>query len=875
MSPSLQTGGPHRVFALLLFLLPRDFRHHFGGEMRAVFADQLVDAEADGRLAYVRFWLDTVAGVIATAARAHADIFVGDAVFAFRVIRKDTAFMISAMTVLGLAIGAASAAFLAANAILLRPLPFSSGDRLVQLTQTVHGEAVASPAFSVQEIGDLRQAKSFESVIEYHEMPFTLLGGREPLRVDTGVVSANFFRALGVKPLYGRDFFDDDDRPGALPVLVLSHQFWERVFHGDPDVVGRRFRMNDHEHVVIGVLPPVPQFPEVVDVYMPTAACPSRSSAEAVNNRSRRMSNAFATLKANAGLERAQEELHTVAERQRSMHADFYPGTGHDILLTPETEHLRRDIRPILVALAAASGLLLLLACFNTAGLMVSRMLARSRDLGIRSALGASSARLVRSYITEGLVLAFMGGVVGLGLLTWSIGLLVRLTSKFTTLSTQLQLGADVLAFWFLLTAAVGVFLGIAPAVGIKTSSLWGLPLARPAALRRTHVFQRMLLVSGQLALAVVLLVASGLALRTLVHLQRLDGGFQSESIMTARFYVMNSDSQVFFTKLLDRTRGLPGVQDVALTDSVPLTTRAPNSSLFAFRVRGENARTPRLTHLCSASRDYFRVIGMRVIEGRSFDVSDEGEPIRVAVINEHMARRYWGNESPVGKEVSAFRDHSGADVWVKIIGVVSDVRQAGLDKEPIDELIFPWEQSHNYVMSLVVRASGPLDTLAGAIPWIAHDIAPDVAVTDIQTMNQVRTESLVSPRTTATFLTVFAVIALAITASGISGMMALMVNDRRQEIGIRLALGATPGAVMRGMFFKVAPAMCGGVLVGLLAAWWLSRAMNDIVIGVSVRDSLTFATSSVVLAATAVLFAVAPLTHISQMDPSTPLRAE
>lgn len=872
--PHKWSRGSYRIFSALLYLLPREFREHFGREMKAVFADQHLDAAADGRLACARFWLETFTGLLITAFREHLDILTADVTYSLRVLRKDPAFLSFSVLILGLGIGASTAAFLAANAVLLRPLPFSSGDRLVQLSQRPNADSVMTPRFSAKEIADIRASKAFESVFEYHEMPFTLLGGREPLRVDTGVVSAHFFRALGVTPLYGRDFLDEDDRKDATPVLILSYQFWAREFRRDPDVVGRRFSMNDHEHVVVGVLPPLPQFPEVVDVYMPTAACPSRSSEQTNTLRDRRMSLVFATLRQDATLDQAREHLRRIAADQQKSYPEFYPGAGHVLSLSPESEDLRRGIRPILIALAAASGLLLLLACFNTAGLMLSRMLARTRDLGIRCALGARNARLVRGYITEGMVLAFLGGAVGLALATWSIGLLVRLTGRFTTLSTQLRLGAEVVGFWLLLTIVVGVFLGIAPAIGIKASSLWGFPFGKPVAIRRSSFMQRALLVSAQLALAVVLLVGSGLSLRTLIHLEHLDGGFESEGITTARFYVMNSDARFFFDKLVERTRALPGVKSVGLTDSVPLSTRSRGGMPLSFRVRGENV-TGRSSYLCEVSRDYFRTIGIHVMAGRSFDVSDTPKSPLVAVVNEHLARHYWAGSTPIGKEVTVFKDRDGKDVWVKVVGVVSDVRQTGLDKEPIDELTLSFEQISNSVMSLVVRTSGPLDAVERDVRWIAHDIAKDVAVTDVQRMTEVRSDSLASPRITATFLTIFAILALSITASGISGMMALMVNDRKQEIGIRLALGATPGAVMRAMFAKVAPAMVGGLVIGLAAAAFLSKSMDQIVVGIPVRDALTFATSSLVLAATAVLFAVAPLTNISRLDPSMQLRAE
>ena len=267
--------------------------------------------------------------------------------------------------------------------------------------------------------------------------------------------------------------------------------------------------------------------------------------------------------------------------------------------------------------------------------------------------------------------------------------------------------------------------------------------------------------------------------------------------------------------------------------------------------------------------------MGVQVVSGRGFLGTDTRSTPLVVVVNQHLARHYWGGASPMGKEIFLYRNRDGVDMWAKVVGVVSDIKQAGLDKEPLDEIFAPWEQLGGNAMTLVVRSSGALESITRDIGWIVHDIDKDAVITDVQPMTKIRSESLASPRITATFLTIFAVIALAITASGISGMMALMVNDRKQEIGIRLALGATPGAVMRAMLAKVAPAMGAGLVAGLTAAWWLSHSMDKIAIGIPARDALTFATSSLVLIGTAVLFAVAPLTNISRLDPSTPLRAE
>ena len=394
--------------------------------------------------------------------------------YALRMMRKDLPFTIIIVAVLALAIGAGTVAFSAANAILIQPLPFADGNRLVELKQLQPAVRVDNLPFSVQEIHDYRtENHTLDSVVEYHEMTFSLLGGREPERVDTAVVSANFFRVLGVTPLYGRGFLDEDDRPSAHPVLILSYQFWQRSFGGDPNVVGQTYSMNDKQHVVVGVLPAMPQFPEKVDVYMPTSACPTRSSEHLRTDRTARLMSAFGTVKPGVSLAQAEADLRGIAERLRSKYPGAYPAAkGYDIAIVPVHEQLSRDIRPVLIALATAAALLLLLACSNVAGLMLSRILGRSRELTVRAALGASRTRIVRSFVTEGILLAILGGVGGLLLAFWSLDIVVRFTAKFTSLSSELRISPQVIAFCFLISIACGVVIGLLPAIGSAANPL-------------------------------------------------------------------------------------------------------------------------------------------------------------------------------------------------------------------------------------------------------------------------------------------------------------------------------------------------------------------------------------------------------------------
>jgi putative ABC transport system permease protein len=867
-------GWPERLFGALLRLLPADFREHFAAEMRGVFRDQQRDARAAGHLAYARFCWDTARGLVATAIREHREILFQDADYALRLMRKDLSFTVVVIAILGMAIGASTAAFMAANAILIEPLPFSGGNHLTHLQQRRPGVGVEDMAFSVKEIEDYRsQNHTLDSVVEFHEMTFSLLGGREPERVDTGVVSANFFRVLGVTPLYGRTFMDEDDQPNARPVLVLSYNFWQKAFRGDPDVVGQKYSMNDKEHEVVGVLPPIPQFPAEVDVYMPTVACPTRSGEHALHERSWHMMNVFATLKPGVTLAEAQADLNQIAERLRTAYPEEYPSTqGYEVKLQPVHEELAHDIRPVLIVLAAAVGLLLLLACANVTGIMVSRVLARTSELTVRTILGASRSRIVRSLITEGIMLAILGGVIGLVLAYWSMGLVVNFTSKFTSLASQLHFTPQVIAFCFLLSVICGIVIGMVPAIGVRYTPLFTMEVGNANLPSRISSKTRGVLVAAQLALSVVLLVGAGLALRTVIHLQRVDAGFQPSGLLTARIYILNGKYREFFNQLLERTRRLPGVESAGLASTIPLHG-ANSDGPVPVEIRDAKALQndqPGPPIIRIVTPDYFRTLGASILEGRDFNERDTNESAPAIVVNQHMANHYWPAGSAVGKQIAV-----SSGKWLPIVGVVSDIRHLGLDKEPVDEVYGSFGDSPQAAMSVVIRSSQTSPELAQQLTWIAHDIDRNAVVADVRAMTQVRNDWLASRRTTAMFLSVFAVLALCITASGISGMMALAVGERKHEIGVRLALGATPNIVIWSMMRQVLVLMAVGLGAGFGAAWLMSTLMSSVIFGIAPRDSLTFAASSALLIVVTAASSFVPLKRIAKLDPVVLLRAE
>jgi putative ABC transport system permease protein len=863
-----------RLFSVLLRLFPRDFRRHFANEMETVFRDQYRDAQATGGPTHVRFWWDTARGLIVTAFQEHREILFQDVDYALRMMQKELGFTAVVITIIGLAIGASTAAFTAANAILIQPLPFSGGDYLIHLHQRQPAAGVEDLLFSVKEIEDYRaQNHTLDSVVEFHSMSFSLLGGREPERVDTGVVSANFFRVLGVTPLYGRTFIDDDDKASAHPVLILSYNFWRRSFASDPSVVGQTYSMNDKQHVVVGVLPPIPQFPEEVDVYMPTSACPMRSGERVMHDRSHHMMNVFATLRPGVTLAQAQNDLREIADKLRTSYPEAYPAAkGYDIALQPVHQELTSGIRPVLAVLAAAAALLLLLACSNVAGLMLSRMLSRTRELTIRTVLGASRSRIIRSFVTEGILLAAGGGVLGLLLAFWSLDVVVRFASKYTSLSSQLHISAQEVAFCVGLSIVCGVVIGLVPTLSVRQTAIFGLELVNAYNPGRVGLRARGTLVAAQLALSVILLVGAGLTLRSLVKLEHINGGFEASGVFSARIYALNNNYKTFFNDLLDRTRRLPGVQAAALSSTFPLYTRAGTDNDHSVEIRGGvvSDRTPIRVRIVTP--DYFHTLGIRTISGRGFTEEDDGKTTPAfVIINEHMANHYWPNQSAVGKQFSV----SPEKEWLTVVGVVGDVRQDGLDKEPVSEVYGTFAESPIDVASLLIRSSQSPKELGEEIKWTAHDLDRDAVVADLQPVMEVRQNSLAPRRTTTVFLSIFAIIALCITASGISGMMAISVGERKHEISVRLALGATPRRVIGSMMGQALALILAGLGAGFVITWLMSTSMSGVIFGVGPRDSVTFVLSSALLVAVATLASFVPLTRVAKLDPVVLLRAE
>jgi len=803
---------------------------------------------------------------------------VQDVRYAWRTLRKTPGFTLVVVLTLALGIGANTAIFSMVRGVLLRPLPYADGQRLVFLQQPATRAGVQNTQFSVAELADYRaQSRALAGIVEYHSMPFILLGRGEPLRVQTGVVSANFFDLLGVRPLLGRGFRPGEDAPGAEPVLVLSYGFWRDRLGGDPGVVGRHFTMNDHVHTVIGVLPPIPQYPGANDVYMPSSACPFRSSETMVRTRVMRMLTLFGRLAPGVSSEQAQVELEGISGRLHAEYADAYPaGDGFGIRVTPLQAQLTAQARPTLLLLLGTALFVLLIACANVANLSLARLVRREREMALRAALGADRARIFRQLLAEGLLLSLAAAAAGLVFAAGGLGLLTAFAARMTPRAGEIALDGPVLGFALGLGLLTGLLFALLPALPSRASVVAALKDGGGSTGAGSHRL-RSVLVVAQVAVSVVLLVGAGLMLRSVLALQGVDPGFNPEQVLAAKLdlnfskYTTNEQFQQFHQRLRERLAAQPGVALVASSRGYPLDGR--RSFAFDFEIEGhplEPGRARPQADFRVASPDYFRALGIPLVTGRLFTDRDGLQTPSVAIINQSMARRYWLGQDPVGQRITA----DTGKTWTTIVGVVGDVRQYGLETDPVDEMYLPFDQIPLREGALVVRGSADPATLARRVKEEVLALDPEQPLAGARPLTEVRADALAPARLTATLLGMFAGLALVITAAGLAGLMAFSVSQRTQEIGVRMALGAARSEVMAMVLRHGLRLVVIGLVAGAAGALALSRAMSGLLYGVTPTDAPTFAATAAVLVSIAALACLIPARRASTVDPMVALRS-
>jgi putative ABC transport system permease protein len=813
------------------------------------------------------------------------DDLMKDVQYAVRSLIKSPTYTLVAILTLGLGIGANTSIFSVISGVLLKPLPYANGDRLVLVRQSAPLAGRPDTGVSIKELYDYReQASDFDNLVEYHQMNFDLLKRGEPSRVSTGVVSHNFFDVLGITPILGRTFAEGDDRPGADAVLVLSYAYWQQKFGADRSIVGQVFQMNDRPHTVVGVLPNVPQYPQDNDVYMSVSACPFRAAGERQipeNRRAFSILTVFGQLRPDVSRARASRDVAAICGRfVRENTKTYRAGSGFTATTLSVQDEMTKNARPLLLVLLGTTGLVLLLACANVANLTLARLLRRDRELALRAALGANRRRLIRQLLTESTLLALAGGAVGVVFAASTTSILIGFVSRFTTRTSEIGIDPWVLAFTVVLSTLTGLVFGTFPAMASRvdlTSAMKQGTKGAGESLGRRRL--QSVLIVAQVAVSVVLLIGAGLLLASFYRLQQVDPGYRAERVLSAEVFTNfskypDATSQLaFYQPLIQRLEGEPGVATVSVTNAVPLSTVQPGSN--AFQIEGRAVDDPDRRPTADArvvSPNYFLTVGVPLVAGRAFTDSDKRGGTPVVVINRAMTR-YWDGSDPIGTRLS----FDNGRTWGTIVGIVGDVKQFGLDREAVAQVYTPLPQASAGVAGarVLVRTSGDPLGVARMIRDSVHAIDPDMPVENIRTLDEIRSRYLATPRLTALLLLVFAALAMLVTMTGITGVISTSVSHRTQEFGVRMALGASRESVLAMVVRQGLSLVGAGLLIGTAGAMALTRVLANLLFETTPTDPATLAAVIVAFVLVGVLACSGPAWRATTVDPMQALRAE
>ena len=804
--------------------------------------------------------------------------FIQDLRYAARMQRKNPGFTIVAIIALALGIGANTAIFSVVNTVLLRPLPYKDPERLVMVWEDASRAGYPRDTPTAANFIDWRnQSTLFEGMAAMAEESFNLTGAGDPERLKGRRVSADFFPLLGVEPLIGRVFSAAEDQPGAQRVVVLSYTLWQRRFGGDNGIIGNTVNLHSQPHVVVGVMPARFQFPSVDDeVWTPIAF-----TAEEAANRDRHYLQVVGRLKPGVTLEQAQTEMNTIAARLQQQ----YPQSNTDLgaAVTSLHEQTVGDIRPALLILLGAVGLVLLIACANVANLLLARAAVRQKEIAVRVALGARRWRLVRQFLTESVLLATLGGLVGLGIAYGGLIVLRAFIPENISQAKQVSIDLKVLGFTLLVSTVTGVIFGLAPALQAarfnqtETLKEGGRDSATGSSGKRI----RGLLVMAEVAVSLVLLIGAGLLINSFLRLRNVDPGFRTDNLLTMKMVLPDSKYDefarrtAFFADLIQRVEALPGVKSVAVTSNLPLY-RQGNS--IGITIEGKPAPPPGQELIVVTrmiSRGYFDTMGIPLLSGTGFTDQETVTTPRVAVISETMARRFWPGEDPIGKRLATGRIQRPED-WTQVIGVVKDVRQFELTVDPKPQMYLPYRQRGFFSPEdLVVKTDVDPASMAATVRNAVWEIDKDQPVSNIRTMEEILLDSIARQRFSMLLLAIFAGVALLLAAVGIYGVMSYSVAQRTHEIGIRMALGAQTGAVLKLAVGYGLKLVIAGVAIGLVAAFALTRVMSTLLYGVTATDPTTFALISLLLVGVAALASYIPARRATKVDPMIALRYE
>jgi putative ABC transport system permease protein len=787
-----------------------------------------------------------------------------------RTLLKNPGFSLIALVTLALGIGANTAIFSVVNAVLLRPLPFNDPDRLVMVwNRGAEAAGGDRTSLAVADLLDWRaQSRSFAEIGAFQNITYSYTGGDSPERVQAAGVTANFFSILGAQPQLGRAFSPDEERPGAQRVALISDGFWRKNFAADPQVVGRTINLNGAGYTVIGVMPAALDFPRKwVELW-------TALQLEQPTRRGPYFLNGVARLKPGVSLDEAR------AEALNTLKSSFEGELDLNVL--PVNEFVVGDVRLALWVLLGAVTLVLLIAAVNVANLTLARSVTRVKEISIRAALGAGRWRIIRQLLTESLLLAVVGGLLGAMLASWGVELLLKLAPQSVPRLNQIGIDGRALGWTALVSLLTGVLFGLAPALQSSRLSLNetlkedGRGATESPDKRRW----RDLLVISELALAVMLLIGAGLLVKSFWRLQRVDSGVDTDRVLTMQLalrgqrYADPRQVDAFYPRLLERIQALPGVRTAAVSNSLPPDNTEESDD---FTIEGRPAvpnQIPPIAYLVRVSQDYFRTFGIPLRRGRFFNAADSSDAPLVTIISETMARRFFPDEDPIGKRINTADE--GQPAWRQIVGVVGDVKYTGLADETQPTMYQPLIQatSWNVFLSVKTQAADPLGLVSAARNEI-RSLDRDLPVARVRTLERHFAMAVAQPRFGATLVAVFAALALILASVGIYGVISYSVTQRTHEIGVRVALGARSLDVLSLVVKQGMKMTVIGLGVGLTASFALTRLMKTLLFGVSATDPLTFIAISLLLTFVALLACFVPARRAAKVDPMVALRTQ
>ncbi len=809
--------------------------------------------------------------------------------YALRSLNRARGFTAAVVLTLGLGIGANTAIFSVVRGVMLRPLPHRDGERLMYLRQSANGPGLDNVAFSVPEINDFRGAsKTLGGIAEYSPLTLTLLGERDAVRIDVGLVTGNYFSVMGLSPILGRAMGAGDDGAGASPVMMLTYEYWMKRFNGDSAIVGKTLRIGGKGVLVVGVLQQAPYFPARIDALMNMVNSEHHVSATMVTGRTHRMTEMIARLAPGATVQQARAEIEQITNKvHKDFPAAYDAAAGYHVTLTPFQEVLGQKAKLTLWLLMGAAAFVLIIACANVANLTLMRAIRRDHELVVRAALGAGAGRLRQLLLSENLLLALLGSALGLVIAFGGVQMLVAFAERYSPRANEIRIDASVLGFTLTLAFVVALILSYAP----KLASESKLSGALAAGGKRTTGTQRrqrlqQALVVAQIAVSVVLLTGAGLLVRTMQRLSEVDTGLRGSNVLTMEVpHDFNGADNAKVTAEYERMRtelaALPGVSEVAVGSTMPLRTAG-----ILLEVKGEGhvvapgQPTPNAEYR-TASPEYFRTAGIPLLKGREFTSTDRRDAAKVVIINKTLADMLFPNQDAIGRriawtgEVLKFIGMAEND-WRTVVGVAGNTKDGGLDAAPMPAAFLPFEQGDFPSGGLIIKSrGGDAAALAPAATRVLRGIAPQQPVEKIMTVDQIRDESVAPRRLNAMLVGSFGVLALIVASIGIGAVLAFSVSARTNEIGIRMSLGADSGRVQRMVLSEGGMLVIIGLAIGVVGSLLLAQLMQGLLFNVAPHDPTTLGIVAAIMAAVGITACWVPAIRAARIDPGIALRSQ